>query len=64
MAKVRKDYRLSKDTLKRIAECQKKLGLENETAVVEVMLKIAHDNLIKYVDELTDYGRNDPTESA
>lgn len=47
MAKVRKDYRLSEDTLKRIAECQKKLGLENETAVVEVMLKIAHDQLIR-----------------
>jgi hypothetical protein len=62
MPKTRKDYRLSEDTLKRIAECQKQLGLESETAVVEIMLKIAHDQLIKYVDQLTDYGRNDPTE--
>lgn len=62
MPKTRKDYRLSDATLKRIAECQKKLGLENETSTVEVMLKIAHDQLIEYVDKLTDYGRNDPTE--
>jgi hypothetical protein len=54
--------RIKPETLNRIKQVAKSSKAKSQADVIEALMQQDINDLIAYVDELTDYGRNDPTE--